>query len=188
MRAKENPLNGCTRRVIFAVCGPPIFTRLLRAVAECQKAFFARVQLRTSPAKPLRRRLASVYFPSYPAETVKQEGYELARIHHRIPADAGCDLLRFSPPKMTCDHCQKEIVHSNSGDEFLALTPLPRRASRSGCTVTDVLLTPELTGPKNFCGIRCVCQWAVKQISPYTGKPYAEALPQPEAVISVSFC
>ena len=68
-----------------------------------------------------------------------------------------------------CDACAKEIRHENADDEYLKLSN-PYRPG-GGC-VTDVAFPPLLERPMNFCDMRCLCAWAAKEISPFTGQPY----------------
>jgi len=70
---------------------------------------------------------------------------------------------------MICDLCKSEIVHENADDQFLRLESHDREGG--GC-VTDMAIEPEISGPKTFCGMRCLVRWAKAQISPFTGKNY----------------
>ena len=74
-------------------------------------------------------------------------------------------------PQLTCDACQRQIESRNDDDDYLFLNPLPRPASERG-TVTDMAFVPDLDRGHHFCGLRCLCQWAAAQRSPFTGKPW----------------
>lgn len=76
---------------------------------------------------------------------------------------------------MKCAHCHQAIVHQNSDDEYLLLEALPRTFQIEFSTITDVALQTELEMPLSFCGMAHLCKWAENQISPFTGKPYAQS-------------
>ena len=85
----------------------------------------------------------------------------------------------MTDPTVTCDHCGKGIVRTNCEDYMLRLVEISKPPAGGSVTVTLMHVGPELSHPHDFCDMRCLCRWASKQTSPWSGKSYAQT-PIPE--------